>query len=665
MDKSLNQNDNSSVLPAEIAPGIYLVGKNDKEAQLKCNPYLIVDNDEAVLIDPGSVLDFLEVFKNVSSIISPDKIRLIVAHHQDPDLCSSIPLFYRQGVKALVALHWRTSLIIRHYGIINPLYIVNENKWVWKFRSGRTLRFLPAPYCHFAGSIMTYDEKSHVVFSGDLFGSLVYSRQMYADETYREGMKAFHEHYMPSHEVLMPVMDLLLRLKIELIAPQHGCIIKDNIESFIMELRQLECGSLSGSIPLTTPGLPGSSVVYTAFLNEILDRLSALFSPEKVQEMFYNSQFELDKQSVHISGIQAGTDPKNTVDVFFQTLADRDGIRWITVIEPFVKVKLQQYRLPIPYFFLQNENDSGVIPDTQAASDVSDIILYDTLTGLYNKTVFARFIEELLKHRPLNQFGVIYFSVDVNSLPSDERTTEKNATVFKSFAYILRSAAAKFISLRVFKLDTDVFACIAEDSDEEKTRSVLTQIRQSARASGFFVKGINIPAAVLYSSRISEIPGIPDESSINHVLLRMLELAKQSGPYGISDSFQNIQVKNDKKQIALLEPDTTYINFLLPHFQQKGYELKVYRNGKELSSAVDNFIPDLFIAEAMTPQFSGFELREKLLKMPGGQSKPFILISHRKDETFIRRAADLGIVFFLKKPFLREELFGLVDNLLR
>ena len=286
------------------------------------------------------------------------------------------------------------------------------------------------------------------------------------------------------------------------------------------------------------------------------------------------------------------------------------------------------------------------------------------MTGLYNKTVFSGFIEELLKQKPLNQFGVIYFSVDVSSLSSGGRTAENNVTVFKSFAYVLRSAVTKFISLRVFKLDSDVFACIVENADEEKTRSVLTQIRQSARTSGFFVKGINIPAAVLYSSRISEIPGIPDVPSVNAVLLQMLEIAKKNGPDGISDLFQNIQVNNDKKQIVLLEPDTTYSNFLLPHFQQKGYEFKVYRNGKDLSSAVDAFMPDLFIAEAMTPQFSGFELREKLLRMPGGQSKPFILISHRKDETFIRRAADLGIVFFLKKPFLREELFGLVDNLL-
>ena len=49
----------------EIAKGIYWVGGDEHNGGLHCNPYLIVDEDEAVLIDPGSVLDFEYVFDNV------------------------------------------------------------------------------------------------------------------------------------------------------------------------------------------------------------------------------------------------------------------------------------------------------------------------------------------------------------------------------------------------------------------------------------------------------------------------------------------------------------------------------------------------------------------------------------------------------------------------
>ena len=38
----------------EIAVGIYWVGGCAQDGGLHCNPYLIVDGDEGVLIDPGS-----------------------------------------------------------------------------------------------------------------------------------------------------------------------------------------------------------------------------------------------------------------------------------------------------------------------------------------------------------------------------------------------------------------------------------------------------------------------------------------------------------------------------------------------------------------------------------------------------------------------------------
>ena len=53
----------------KIENGIYWVGSNDEKAVLNCNPYLIIDNGEGVLLDPGSVLDFDIVFKNVISLI--------------------------------------------------------------------------------------------------------------------------------------------------------------------------------------------------------------------------------------------------------------------------------------------------------------------------------------------------------------------------------------------------------------------------------------------------------------------------------------------------------------------------------------------------------------------------------------------------------------------
>ena len=39
--------------PIEITKGVFWVGFTDSEGRLQCNPYLIVDDDEAVLIRGG------------------------------------------------------------------------------------------------------------------------------------------------------------------------------------------------------------------------------------------------------------------------------------------------------------------------------------------------------------------------------------------------------------------------------------------------------------------------------------------------------------------------------------------------------------------------------------------------------------------------------------
>lgn len=51
----------SNARVVEIAKNIYWVGGKGQQDGLYCNPYLLVDEEEAVLIDPGSVLDFTDV----------------------------------------------------------------------------------------------------------------------------------------------------------------------------------------------------------------------------------------------------------------------------------------------------------------------------------------------------------------------------------------------------------------------------------------------------------------------------------------------------------------------------------------------------------------------------------------------------------------------------
>ena len=46
---------------------------------------------------------------------------------------------------------------------------------------------------------------------------------------YFEQMRAFHEHYMPSGEILAHALEEIRRLDLRLIAPQHGLVIPEEL----------------------------------------------------------------------------------------------------------------------------------------------------------------------------------------------------------------------------------------------------------------------------------------------------------------------------------------------------------------------------------------------------------------------------------------------------
>ena len=78
----------------EIDKGLFWLGFADYEAGFSNNPYLLLDEDEAVLIDPGPGHPIFReiILQKIQELISPEIIKYIIVQHQDPDLCALIPL---------------------------------------------------------------------------------------------------------------------------------------------------------------------------------------------------------------------------------------------------------------------------------------------------------------------------------------------------------------------------------------------------------------------------------------------------------------------------------------------------------------------------------------------------------------------------------------------
>jgi glyoxylase-like metal-dependent hydrolase (beta-lactamase superfamily II)/CheY-like chemotaxis protein len=669
------QRPDSPTGPIEIAHGVYWVGKRAVGEPIDCNPYLIVDGDEAVLVDPGSILDFESVRENVASIVPLDRISLIVAHHQDPDLCASIPLFLSAGVSAPIALHWRTSVLVRYYGIEAPLYLVNENGWEWSFRSGRSLRFLPAPYCHFPGSVMTYDKTTRVLFSGDLFGAFTDAPGLYAGPGYRESMRAFHEHYMPSREILARVMYSVLALDVAVIAPQHGRVIRDGVRDCVEDLRDLECGSfLWGASPRGERDLAHAEVAIP-LIESCVARLARLFSEASVRAALRDTPFELDPVELRLASRDLNFGALEAIDRFLSAAAEGGEPLWLTVLEPFLLPRLEEAglsvpnalvsrspQLPVPELETHRATEAAGGPTRPPRTDFP----VDHLTGFRGERALERLVSSLSPDGPDHPFGIAYFSIvnlrDINRLYGRDAGDD----AIRSLSYALRRASSESGAVHLFRLQAPILALVAERCSGDAVHRIVERAKLAAEDSGFVVDRVYVAAGVVYSSQLSAGDEAGRFARVDRSLRARLSRAQVSGQGEICDYLpEDDEALILRKRILLVEPDDTYIRFLRPEIEARGYHLRVLPDGAGADEFKPGEEPDLVIAEATMPRVGGFELRERLLRFAGGRAIPFILVSRRKDEEYIRRAAALGIVHFLKKPFSKAELVGLADNLLR
>jgi flavorubredoxin len=228
-----------------ITREIHWVGFYDEQARLHCNPYLLMDEEDIILFDPGSIPHFPIVMRKVIDLVNPGDITAVVAAHQDPDVCGNLPVLedvINRPDLDIVA-HTNTIRLIRHYGVQSNFYAVDKNDFKLTLKSGRVLEFLFTPYLHSPGAIVTYDRKTRSLFTSDIFGAINEDWSLFASGDYLHAMKAWHQNYMPSNRILKACMKRLQQLEIDRILPQHGSVLEgDQVQAAIDYLMALPCG---------------------------------------------------------------------------------------------------------------------------------------------------------------------------------------------------------------------------------------------------------------------------------------------------------------------------------------------------------------------------------------------------------------------------------------
>ncbi|HRS02108.1 MAG TPA: MBL fold metallo-hydrolase [Bacteroidota bacterium] len=221
-----------------------------KEKVIDTNEYVIIDNSEAMLLDPGGIEIFPAVLTELTKFVEINKIRSIFASHQDPDISSSLAMWLDLVPNVNIYAPWIWIGFISHFGMgtdfkLNP--IPDEGM---ELRVGNiSVYCVPAHFCHSAGNFSLFDPKANILFSGDIGAGLVPDNYPLIVDNFNEHtqyMEGFHKRWMPSSIYLKAWIKRVRALNPSIIAPQHGSIFMgDNVEKFLNWLDTFEVGVIN------------------------------------------------------------------------------------------------------------------------------------------------------------------------------------------------------------------------------------------------------------------------------------------------------------------------------------------------------------------------------------------------------------------------------------
>ncbi|MFP4478301.1 MAG: response regulator [Candidatus Izemoplasmatales bacterium] len=657
----------------KITEHIYLISKENTNNIIHCNAYLIVDEKEAILFEPGNMADFDIVFNDIKAIIDPSLIKYVVISHPDPDITSSLPLFEDALGDFQIVTEWRTQEIIAFYNLKLKYYLIKENNHELKLKSGRTLRFIPTPFAHYSGSFITYDLRSEILFSGDLFGAVTKEWSLFAGDSYLEAMAIYHENYMPSSDFIRPIMKMLLDYKIKFILPQHGSVIKDDLVSkTTLYLYHLDFYNTPRQFDNQTHSQ--EEVDYISRLVQVIIRLNQVFPSEDIKETFDGSPITINFEPVTIKTTISGY---KIWHMFFDIIYAKRGDRWLNAIESLVNRISETYHIDKPNIYdlrlrkLKEQNkemttkysdlETSLRQTAEAFSQTKDLLVRCPITGLYNKDMAIQYIKD--NYDDLINTGYL-MNIDIDQIVhiNHEYSNKVGDDMINVLKYVINNNLKDDELL--FKGKGSSLILLKQKSNKNQIKKRAEDIRNTISKSDQFIEKVTVSIGIIELKPNEMVTLTQQINEWIHLLESRLEFAKSQGQGQIVFEEQK-ELIYYRNSVLLVDEEQININLITKYFQEQSFKVIHAVNPMMALEILDKQKVDLIISEINLSKLDGFSLKKSLNEKPYFAKLPFIFLSHIKNETLIDRANRLNVDYFLKKPFYMNELIGLVKRAIK
>src|SRR5690606_13790940 len=114
------------------------------------------------------------------------------------------------------------------------------------------------------------------------------------------------------------------------------------------------------------------------------------------------------------------------------------------------------------------------------------------------------------------------------------------------------------------------------------------------------------------------------------------------------------------KKILAVDDESDVLLIIKTALLSEGFEVKTASSGPDALTVVNEFSPDLIILDMMMPEMTGFETLEKLRQLSQFKQTPVIMLTGVSDKDKIREAIDIGVSYYMVKPFEFHDLISKV-----
>lgn len=371
----------------EIAEDTFWVSIRESGSLLQTNTYLrrFRGNGRTInyLIDPGPLEFFTSISGKISSVISDvSNVHMYSVNHQDPDVGMNATFLSRINPRSLCLCTEDTWRLVRFYEIpkqcYKNVYSFDNKRMVLATDKGHIMEIVPTPYCHFVGAFAVYDHQTRFLYTGDLFGGLNPPGDLglHATEAHWDGIKTFHEIYMPANKPIRHAIDQIRRLNPQPLAivPQHGSILMgDLMREFMNRLYDLPVG-----MDLMQDAAPSEEqIAYTQILQKLYSRFVQVAGPEEAELVFDFSHRDQELLKLVEMDIQGVKGVKNNgaraLELFLSHVSGFYDRNLFNELRSMAIKETVLHRLPMPMDALYQSSVSGA-PETAGISS-ADLLM--------------------------------------------------------------------------------------------------------------------------------------------------------------------------------------------------------------------------------------------------------------------------------------------------